>query len=72
MTAPTRYVVPLSDRQREVLALIAVGHTNAMIAEDLGIALATVKTHAEAIMQRLCAENRSHAVRLAVDVGELW
>lgn len=61
----------LSPRQREVLALIAAGYTNPSIATQLGITLGTVKNHVDAIFQRLGAENRSHAVVLAMQGGEL-
>jgi DNA-binding NarL/FixJ family response regulator len=64
-------VTPLSPRQREVLALIAAGYTNPSIAVQLGITLDTVKNHVEAILQRLGAENRGHAVLLAMQGGEL-
>lgn len=61
----------LSPRQRQVLALIAAGYTNPSIARQLGIALGTVKKTLKAAMQKLDAENRSHAVVLALQAGEL-
>ena len=61
----------LSPRQRQVITLIAAGHTNPSIAQLLGITLHTVKSHIDAILYRLGAENRSHAVILAVRAGEL-
>lgn len=64
-------VTPLSPRQRQVVALIAAGYTNPSIAVQLGITLGTVKNHVDAIFQRLGAENRGHAVVLAMQGGEL-
>ncbi len=64
-------ITTLSPRQRDVLALIAAGHTNPSIAATLHIELGTVKNHVEAIMQKLCAKNRSHAVFIAEKAGVL-
>jgi DNA-binding CsgD family transcriptional regulator len=64
-------VTRLSPRQRQILALIAAGYTNPSIAAQLGITLGTVKKHVEAIRYRLDAENRGHAVLLAMQGGEL-
>jgi DNA-binding NarL/FixJ family response regulator len=72
VTLPTRgLTTTLTARQCEVLTLLAGGHTNSSIAQTLGITLGTVKNHVEAILQRLCADNRRHAVRLAVEAGVL-
>jgi DNA-binding CsgD family transcriptional regulator len=51
----------LSERQREVLALIAKGHTNSEIAEQLGISLDGVKWHVREILSRLGVESREEA-----------
>lgn len=61
----------LSPRQRQVITLIAAGHTNPAIAGQLGITLGTVKKTLKAAMQKLCAQNRAHAVLLAAQAGEL-
>jgi DNA-binding NarL/FixJ family response regulator len=61
----------LTPREREVLALIAPGYTNPQIAVQLGISVGTVKKHVKAILQRLDASNRSHAVVVALKAGEL-
>lgn len=55
----------LSPREREVLALMATGRTNAEIAEALVVSGATVKTHVRSILAKLDARDRVHAVLLA-------
>jgi len=49
---------PLTDREEEVLATVAQGHTNSEIAEELHISLSTVKTHLTSLMNKLGARNR--------------
>lgn len=56
----------LSDREKEVLALIVEGLNNPQIAERLVISRSTVKFHVSSILSKLGAENRSEAVALAV------
>jgi DNA-binding CsgD family transcriptional regulator len=51
----------LTDRQREVLALIAAGRTNAQIATELGLSFDTVRKHVENILARLGVSNRTTA-----------
>lgn len=55
----------LTERQREVLALLARGHANKEIARSLDLAEATVKMHVTAIMKLLCVSNRTQAVLAA-------
>ena len=52
----------LSEREREVLALLARGATNQDIADALVISLGTVKSHLNHIMGKLGARNRTEAV----------
>ncbi len=54
----------LSDREREFLALVAEGLTNAQIAERLSVTEHTVKFHLQNIFQKLGAANRTEAARL--------
>jgi LuxR family transcriptional regulator, maltose regulon positive regulatory protein len=54
---------PLSDRELEVLRLIAAGMTNKEIGEQLFLAVGTVKKHSYTIYQKLDAKNRLQAVR---------
>jgi DNA-binding CsgD family transcriptional regulator len=53
---------PLSERELEVLALLASGRTNAEIARDLFVAMGTVKSHAGNIYRKLDARNRAEAL----------
>jgi NarL family two-component system response regulator LiaR len=56
----------LTDREREVLALIVDGQSNADIAEILGISLSTARFHVSTILSKLGAANRAKAAALAV------
>jgi len=58
-------VEPLSDREREVLVLLAQGHSNREIAERLVLAEGTVKNHVSNILGKLQAENRTQAAEIA-------
>jgi ATP/maltotriose-dependent transcriptional regulator MalT len=62
---------PLSQREVEVLKLIALGNSNQQIAEQLFISLHTVKTHARRIHGKLGVERRTQAVAKAKGMGLL-
>jgi two-component system response regulator NreC len=62
---------PLSDREREVLRLLALGHTNQEIASQLYISVRTAETHRAHIMQKLRLASRAELVRYALDQGLL-
>ena len=62
---------PLSEREREVLRLLALGHTNQEIAESLYLSVRTVETHRSHIMQKLRLTNRAELVGYAIDHGFL-
>jgi two-component system response regulator NreC len=62
---------PLSEREREVLRLLALGHTNQEIAESLYLSVRTVETHRSHIMQKLRLSTRAELVRYAIDHGFL-
>ena len=57
---------PLSDREREVLRLLALGHTNQEIAKLLYISVRTAETHRAHIMQKLHLSTRAELVRYAI------
>jgi two-component system, NarL family, response regulator NreC len=62
---------PLSDREREVLRLLALGHTNQEIAKMLYISVRTAETHRAHIMQKLRLSTRAELVRYALEHGLL-
>ena len=62
---------PLSDREREVLRLLALGHTNQEIASQLYISVRTAETHRAHIMQKLRLGTRAELVRYALANGLL-
>jgi DNA-binding NarL/FixJ family response regulator len=59
----------LSARELEVLRLIAAGNSNKRIASQLAIGEATVKSHVTNILSKLGANDRTHAVTLALKRG---
>lgn len=59
----------LTSREIEVLALIALGNSNKLIADKLSIADETVKGHVSSVLSKLGAHDRTHAVTLAVRRG---
>lgn len=60
---------PLSDREREVLRLLALGHTNQEIAKMLYISVRTAETHRSHIMRKLGLNTRAELVRYALAEG---
>ena len=62
---------PLSEREREVLRLLALGHTNQEIAKMLFISVRTAETHRAHIMQKLRLATRADLVRYALSQGLL-
>lgn len=61
----------LSHRELEILRYIALGHTNAEIAEQLFISVRTVESHRAHIQQKLRVSKRSELVRYALERGML-
>jgi NarL family two-component system response regulator LiaR len=59
----------LTEREREVLALIVKGETNPQIAEQLIISQSTVKTHVSNILSKLGVSTRTEAASLALQKG---
>ncbi|HET9675233.1 MAG TPA: response regulator transcription factor [Gaiellaceae bacterium] len=62
---------PLSEREREVLRLLALGHTNQEIATLLYISVRTAESHRAHIMQKLRLQTRAELVRYALAHGLL-
>ena len=62
---------PLSEREREVLRLLALGHTNQEIAQQLYISVRTAESHRAHIMQKLRLSTRAELVRYALEQGLL-
>jgi two-component system, NarL family, response regulator NreC len=62
---------PLSEREHEILRLLALGHTNQEIAETLYLSVRTVETHRAHIMQKLRISTRAELVRYALEHGLL-
>ena len=61
----------LTDREREILTLVAEGYTNREIAETLFISVKTVETHKANIMEKLNLHKRAELVRYAIRKGML-
>lgn len=64
-------VEPLSQREREVLRLLAVGKPNQEIARELVVSLHTVKKHVTHVLGKLGATNRTEATARARELGLL-
>ena len=61
----------MSEREIDVLRLIAAGNSNKLIADQLSIGEATVKSHVTNILSKLGANDRAHAVTIALKRGML-
>ncbi len=59
----------LTNREREVLALLAQGHSTNDIAESLSISIATVRNHIQSILHKLRVHSRVEAIAYAFDHG---
>ena len=61
----------LSTREREVLVLVAQGHTNQAAADQLGLSVKTVESYRARLMDKLGLANRADLIRVAVECGLL-
>jgi DNA-binding CsgD family transcriptional regulator len=59
--------LPLSPREEEILALVAVGHSTPAISAQLGITAGTVKAHLTSVYRKLGVRNRVQAARHYLD-----
>jgi DNA-binding NarL/FixJ family response regulator len=64
-------MAPLTEREEEVLVTVALGHTNAEIADELSISLSTVKTHLASLMSKLGARNRVELAMWAYETDRM-
>lgn len=60
---------PLTKKETEVLALMTAGLSSKEIAESMGVAEATIKTHASAIFSKLGVRDRVRAVLKGLEIG---
>ena len=68
---PDSQLSNLSDREQEVIRLIALGHTNKEIAQAMSVGEETVKWHLKNLFGKLDAGSRKHVVRRAQILGLL-
>lgn len=61
----------LTPREREVLAMVAMGRGSTWIAMELGVSASTIETHVRHCLEKLGARNRAHAIALGVQAGEI-
>jgi len=69
LAKPEDEEAPLSPRETEVLRLMALGHTNREIGEQLDLSIRTVETHRSHIQQKLGLSSRPELTRYALDNG---
>lgn len=70
-TAPVQPVVPLTDREEDVLRATARGRSNAEIARELFISLGTVKSHLSSLQDKVGARNRVELAAFAWQTGRM-
>ncbi len=61
----------LTEREREVLGMVAMGRSSALIAASLGVSTSTVESHVRHCLDKLGARNRAHAIALGLREGEI-
>lgn len=68
---PATLIEALTPREREVFQLLAVGHSNKMVAAELGMSLGTAKKHRENLQRKLDCHSAAELARLAIREGLL-
>ena len=71
IVAPDANQLPLTEREREVLSLVAGGLTGGDIAGQLVLSPETIKSHVQNAMAKLGAHTRAHAVAIALRTGQI-
>lgn len=71
LESATTVVPPLSRRERQVLELLARGHTNREVAQRLTLSVKTIETYRSRLSEKLNLHSRADLVRLAMDLGLL-
>lgn len=69
--SPYQRVMPITEREREILLWVRDGLSNQQISEKLGISALTVKNHVQKILRKLGAANRAQAVAKAMTMNAL-
>ncbi len=67
----TSHVPQLSPREREIMHLMAEGHTAEQIGDQITVSVETVRTHVRNVIRKLQARNRVHAIAIALERGEI-
>lgn len=68
---PASLISTLSEREREVLTMVAQGHTNQAVADRLDLSVKTVESYRARLMTKLGLNNRAELTRLAIEAGLL-
>lgn len=68
---PTSLISTLSEREREVLTMVAQGHTNQAVADRLDLSVKTVESYRARLMTKLGLHNRAELTQLAMEAGLL-
>jgi DNA-binding NarL/FixJ family response regulator len=66
---PAGFAIALTEREREVLQLLVLGHTNKQMAEMLGISTRTVEAHRASLLRIVGVKSRAELIRFALDAG---
>ncbi|HJS94111.1 MAG TPA: LuxR C-terminal-related transcriptional regulator [Solirubrobacteraceae bacterium] len=68
---PSQARPTLTEREREVLGMVAGGRGTSWIAAELNVSSSTVETHVRHVLEKLDARNRAHAISLGLQRGEI-